>query len=404
MDEKNKTPKTVKFKLVGFQGNDEITLPDKPNDRQSKGKTSKFTSGSPKSLQDFLSMLENADKDPNIAKQLDDTLSEQLRKLGINISVLERNDDEDSDSDDEEDSDSDDDEEDECDSLAYLPFPNGSILTLLNPDNVYNIPCKSDPELYHKFVEKYGDTNISFDAFPPSVKLTDLTGVFPVGSIQKLTVIDYSDKFVLLSCESENPAEVIAYIAAYETPNGDIDLYVPIYGNPFKTDEGTLYSRSDHNAKNLFDKSLNFKFIDIDKIETGLDMALVPVKNPLITPNKFGTFKKRICSVPKEGGNAVRIGVLQSNENADAKMFKRDFDFPADKLKFDFYLHFNASFSYSDLLVIASVLLNEIEYKNTVLFDECELKANKDCLYIDVDVGKLGERISYWVDDKGNAC
>lgn len=381
----NENPKTPNFKFSGSISNDEFVVDTPSSPRRGRQIADESSpEGNAAAIKKMLSSMGVGGSDIG---DLFQELESALKASGFGIRML-----------DTDIMDSDDDDDEEEDITGNPIFDMGSIKTLLKPDSFWSVLCREDPEIHSKFVKKYGDKTLRLDDFGSDAKIT-CREQFNLSKVSTMKIVDFTDKYVLLFCESADNAEEGVYIAVIENADGEFELLVPEYGNSYRKD-GEWFSINEN--PEAFTSAGYFRFGDIiDKVEAGLSALLVPVRNPLISPKKFGTLKPVLSNIGNDYDNKICIGKIVSNESAEAIMFKKDFDLPPDKTAFDFYLRFNGNID-STVLIELAKFFNMIDFNNSVLFEQTELKAHDEDLYINIDLGLIPNKLPKWWPDEGN--
>lgn len=278
-------------------------------------------------------------------------------------------------------------------------FELGKVKHLLNPENFAKIPCKIDHDLHIKFVKKYGLDEFEMNKFDPNMnchcKDTELFQKF-----KTVKVVDYNEKFILLYGQTENKNEQGAYFAVIENGNDEFEIVFPEYGNTYNSETESFYDIT--KTPEAFDNKNTFVLFDLAKIKAGLDFLLVPIKYPFTSPLDFGKIIQISSNASDSYTRWIRIGLIDSNESTESKIFKKDFDLDTEKTKFDFYflLPNDVHSTVIDELV---AVFKEIDLNSCMLMQNSELKVKNDKIYVDLDLNELTKYLPDWWPDEGNS-
>jgi len=268
---------------------------------------------------------------------------------------------------------------------------------LLDGENFGVVKYENINNIYEVFKNKFGE-GPSFDVsiFAPNLIVSNV--IDGLREIKRLDYIEHTDKFILFKGIPLTEEQEPIVLAMFNNDNS-FEMVVPEYGNSFDIETGLLYNKE--HDKNVYietpEGSIFTSPYNLDKIKAGLELAFFENIKPILSISDFGRVIPESGNV-EESGMWIKYGKIQSNESPMAKMFKRDFDIDLDKKTFEFYIKVNGSYSFQVLTKLKNYL-NTINFNENLKINTYELKASKDKLFIEIDLGTLPDHISKWENE-----
>jgi hypothetical protein len=264
-------------------------------------------------------------------------------------------------------------------------------------DNFGVVRYQRIDNIYEAFKNKYGE-GPSFDVslFAPNITVSNV--IEGLREIKSFEYIEHNDKFVLFKGIplTENLEPII--VAMFNNDN-NFEMVIPEYGNSFDVETGLLYNKE--KDKNVYIETpegpIFTSSYNMDKIKVGLDVAFFEEIRPILSISDFGRVIPESTQVA-ESGMWINFGKIQSNESPMARMFKRDFDIDLDKKIFEFYIKVNGSFSFQVLNKLKEYL-KTIDFESNPKIQTYELKASREKLFIEIDLGALPDHITKWENE-----
>jgi hypothetical protein len=251
--------------------------------------------------------------------------------------------------------------------------------------------------IYDAFKRRYGNgPSFEVSLFTPEIVVSN--AIEGLREIKFLEYIEHNDKFILFKgIPLTDNLEPIILAMLYN--DNKFEMVVPEYGNSFDVETGLLYDKQ--KDKNVYietpDGPIFTSPYNMDKIKVGLDVAFFEEIRPILSIADFGRVIPETTQVT-ESGMWINFGKIQSNESPMARMFKRDFDIDLDKKIFDFYIKVNGSFSFQVLNKLKEYL-GTIDFNTNLKIQTYELKAARDKLFIEMDLGMLPNYITKWENE-----
>lgn len=266
----------------------------------------------------------------------------------------------------------------------------------LDPSFFGSVECTQDPELYEKFIARYGtdstkylDDNIGIKQF----NVSELTEQLPFQGIKNLKLVSHNDEFILFFAEPEEKTQYGFFISVIEDENGEFCVLVPEYFNTFKVDSDDNVSLFDINEdEDVFLRNrnnvLSFKYLSIPAVEFSTRFMLSPKKNTLLTPHQFGTIKNTMA--PVSGYTSfIKVGNITSNESSEAILFKKDACVSTEQMTFPFYIKLSEAIREETAMELEEVLF-KVNFNECPLFDNVELHYTYNGeFYVEIDLGDI---------------
>jgi len=268
---------------------------------------------------------------------------------------------------------------------------------LFEGDNFGVVRYQRIDNTYEVFKNKYGE-GPSFDVslFAPNIIVSNV--IEGLKEIKSFEYIEHNDKFILFKAIplTENLEPII--VAMFNNDN-NFEMVIPEYGNSFDVETGLLYDKQ--KDKNVYIETPEGPIFtspyNMEKIKAGLDIAFFEEIRPILSIGDFGRVIPEQTQVG-ESGMWINFGKIQSNESPMARMFKRDFDIDLDKKIFEFYIKVNGSFSFQVLNKLKEYL-KTIDFETNPKIQTYELKASREKLFIEIDLGIFPDHITKWENE-----
>lgn len=270
----------------------------------------------------------------------------------------------------------------------------------LFPEDFGSIPCIEDENIYDNFVKKFGtDSTKYIDRIGGIQKyvLDDVTSQLPINSITDLKYIGNDNKSILFYASTSIPNTFGFFISVFKNPDGEFEVYIPNFMNTFEVfqEEDSeeysveLYKPLEHSFFTVEDNgATTFDLLNIPLLIFATNFVLAPKKRVLLNPHQFGTIKNSRASI-RGNTDMLCIGTIESNEGAEAILFKKDSDLDLDKKVFPMYIKFPEEVNEIALKKLSEILF-EVDFNKCILFDNLELHHTNDGkLFVNLNLGEF---------------
>ena len=257
------------------------------------------------------------------------------------------------------------------------------------------IECIEDPEIYEKFIKKYGYDSKTYADRIKGVQdfiLDKYTSQLPIGEINNMKYIKHDNKSILFYATTSIPDTFGFFVSVIETSDNEFAIYIPILMNSFNIDENdnvTLINPVEQQELfNIGDDGVASFKGSIDALGLATNFMLAPKKRTLLNPHQFGTIRNIRASVTSSD-RVLKIGIITSNESPEAVLFKKDAELDLDQTEFPLYINFQNEISKPALKKISEILF-ETDFNECPLFDNLELHHTLNgSLYVNIDLGEF---------------
>lgn len=226
--------------------------------------------------------------------------------------------------------------------------------------------------------ETYRYISSTIDAEASSAAFLALVGLAEIPVT--VSIREFTDEFILAYAEPTDGKSYGVHFVFTMDDSGDEYISAPLFGNTFKMDSDGHFAGYFLKEDVELDRNYEYAMLDMS-----VRTMVVPIKQTLVTPGMFGTFKPVLSPVHSDS-NMLLIGKLISNESPEAILLKKDAEVDLNEKEFPLYLNFGRVLGKESLQVLAPILY-KCNLGESLLMNTAELEFKNQRLFISVNFG-----------------